>query len=642
MANEKKPSIYADRGTIGSSEELDEYGVWVKGEPQDLSPKDIAAVKIPDSGNVDFEIPEMDDLPDLNVIKSDSPGEPDFGDDFDLSIKGSDDEEDDRDVFNFGDISEQTALEDSAEELPALGEIEDFPESIEIPEEISFEEGSNDFADITMDDSIGIKDMDSGSSQEFPIEIKAESSSVGFSSEKTATPPDLSTQLLMKIADELASIRTELSSLKKEFAGIRVAAKASEDEEAGYFGEEDDEKISLTGDELNNILNTADFTEEAGADATVELSGDLTLEEPQGLTEEDFSPEEFSSEELSPEDLTIDDLSADYLSDPELLKEPDPLEINFDDHDEEEPQAPNLDLLDVEVGLDKTNLDLTDSGSVFSGEDVSIPEEVFPDLSELDTEELSEIREMGVEPLAPAPDADDTDYLTNDPITEDSPLELEEIPFDDLADLSPMDLSSETEVEELDSNNSLDLSEAVIDEPDLSSGIQDNPLVEPSLEDISINLDLSELGSSDTDTPDLDTADLEPMELSSPESDSPFEETELVSPLEEMDLTEAEPVSDELSEDEVLEPLDVGDVASDSFEKFEEPVITEGAFPSETPGFEESVEAPSYTKLKQELKTVLSYMDQLLESLPDDKIEEFARSDYYDTYKKLFKDLGLA
>jgi hypothetical protein len=34
-------------------------------------------------------------------------------------------------------------------------------------------------------------------------------------------------------------------------------------------------------------------------------------------------------------------------------------------------------------------------------------------------------------------------------------------------------------------------------------------------------------------------------------------------------------------------------------------------------------------------------MDQLLESLPDDKIEEFARSEYFDTYKKLFKELGL-
>ena len=29
MVTEKKPSIYSDRSTIGSADELDEYGVWV-------------------------------------------------------------------------------------------------------------------------------------------------------------------------------------------------------------------------------------------------------------------------------------------------------------------------------------------------------------------------------------------------------------------------------------------------------------------------------------------------------------------------------------------------------------------------------------------------------------------------------------
>jgi hypothetical protein len=46
--------------------------------------------------------------------------------------------------------------------------------------------------------------------------------------------------------------------------------------------------------------------------------------------------------------------------------------------------------------------------------------------------------------------------------------------------------------------------------------------------------------------------------------------------------------------------------------------------------------------LKTELKNVLSYMDHLLESLPEEKIEEFAKSEYFESYKKLFKDLGLA
>jgi hypothetical protein len=45
--------------------------------------------------------------------------------------------------------------------------------------------------------------------------------------------------------------------------------------------------------------------------------------------------------------------------------------------------------------------------------------------------------------------------------------------------------------------------------------------------------------------------------------------------------------------------------------------------------------------LKDEIRTVLKYMDHLLEALPDEKIQEFAKSDYFVMYKKLFEDLGL-
>ena len=34
-------------------------------------------------------------------------------------------------------------------------------------------------------------------------------------------------------------------------------------------------------------------------------------------------------------------------------------------------------------------------------------------------------------------------------------------------------------------------------------------------------------------------------------------------------------------------------------------------------------------------------MDQLLESLPEEKIEEFARSEHFEVYKKLFEELGI-
>lgn len=46
--------------------------------------------------------------------------------------------------------------------------------------------------------------------------------------------------------------------------------------------------------------------------------------------------------------------------------------------------------------------------------------------------------------------------------------------------------------------------------------------------------------------------------------------------------------------------------------------------------------------LTEEIKSVLLYMDQLLEDLPEEKIVEFARSEQFATYKKLFTDLGLS
>ena len=46
--------------------------------------------------------------------------------------------------------------------------------------------------------------------------------------------------------------------------------------------------------------------------------------------------------------------------------------------------------------------------------------------------------------------------------------------------------------------------------------------------------------------------------------------------------------------------------------------------------------------LKADVKSVLLYMDQLLENLPEDKIVEFAKSEQFATYKKLFNELGLS
>ena len=45
--------------------------------------------------------------------------------------------------------------------------------------------------------------------------------------------------------------------------------------------------------------------------------------------------------------------------------------------------------------------------------------------------------------------------------------------------------------------------------------------------------------------------------------------------------------------------------------------------------------------LSEDLKKILKYLDSLLEELPEEKIREFAYSEYYDIYNKLFDELGI-
>jgi hypothetical protein len=201
-------------------------------------------------------------------------------------------------------------------------------------------------------------------------------------------------------------------------------------------------------------------------------------------------------------------------------------------------------------------------------------------------------------------------------------------------------------------STSIDLSEAVIDEPDLSSEIVENPVQEPALDELSIDdaMDINIDMNAGSDTAESDTLEDFTVEIGD-DPELPVSEDLAASPLEpetsetdddhfdqvipegfEVGAAEA-PVSfdDELDENAFAE--ESIDAASDTDEADTEITNTEAA------GSSGNLNLPS--GLKNELKTVLSYMDQLLESLPEDKIEEFAKSEYFDTYKKLFKELGL-
>jgi hypothetical protein len=265
MVNEKKPSIYYDRGTIGSSDELDEYGVWVKGEPQDLSSAGMESREPADDS--DPELSGMSELPDFSDLAEGAGSSGELPDDAisldeDLELPDIDFEDGTEEAIDFGDSSadaSESAGTDDAESF----EINEFPEPdfsdfIESEGETGAEEdGGSEMLSGDEAETLGFAEVPMDAEDDAVVEdIRIPDNSGGKErapKETGASSGDLSTQLLMRIADELASIRTELSTLKKELAaGAKAGTVSGENGEAqnhGFFDEEDDEQFALTGDE---------------------------------------------------------------------------------------------------------------------------------------------------------------------------------------------------------------------------------------------------------------------------------------------------------------------------------------------------------------------------------------------------------
>jgi hypothetical protein len=227
MASERKPSVYSDRGSYGSVEELDEYGVWIKCEPQDMS------------------LTDSDDLEDAGLSM------PDF----------------DESATDTGDLKGFDPSE--------LGEIELPENNFNIESDDNLPNASTFAAEESFGANFDEFPITSGTADTVPIISEDDFEVPTVEAIETSSrikESDFSNQLLQKIASELSSIRNELAEMKKEFAIVRASSPAGEvkddDQHGGFFSEEEDETIALTGDELNNILNTADFTEESGTNET--------------------------------------------------------------------------------------------------------------------------------------------------------------------------------------------------------------------------------------------------------------------------------------------------------------------------------------------------------------------------------------
>ncbi len=551
-------------------QKLERYGVWVKVEPRtvaesqaaegsfeltDLETSGAASRQSSAESTLTLEEEELLDELDTELGPSESSKEPSIPEEEPLLTE---DEE-------LPDISEVTEAEPSdATELEPVSE-EELPE-LELEEEPSQPSGTQKGRRGAAEaNEVEVTLSDTGAGQERFEDLDALESELASVSASASKPQAASSEILSRIEDELRSIRADLTQLRGELSGMRkpgaepaVAAPAAGTEsQSGFFDEDEDETIALTGDELDNILNTAEITEESAETAPVD--------EPLDLTEiGEGTPES------SPQDDILGLESADI-----------PLETEGSLETNGNREASQTDIEALTEGL-PAELELEDLSAETA---TPAPAALSEGLPELDLEGIPEIETI-----------------------EDKGVEASSEP----GDLETLDL--EEEVGELEPLEAAEL-------PKGSSERADEPSGDVDLE--ALAAEAQELESDDTAAPveDLDLGELEPV-ADEPARNAPSQ-AEIEIPFEsESTGRDAEPMA---LADEVLE---VEEVPADEGASRHAPAAKEGA-------------AAIPDDLKDEIRTVLKYMDHLLEALPDEKIQEFAKSDYFVMYKKLFEDLGL-
>jgi pilus assembly protein FimV len=427
-----------------------------------------------------------------------------------------------------------------------------------------------------------------------------------------APRPDLSTEILLKIADELSSIRGELVSLKAKIGDVMGSSEASPPKAAesadsaeedaagvgGFFDEEEDETIALTGDELDNILNTADFTTEEASEAEepIELDADALSE---GISSSDDG--DLLDESLLPE-------SGDYS--PPSMIEPAIEEVRIG-------EADSVD----EIGEEADGLGL--------------------------------VAEEGVTPVTQAPE--DTSYLESPEslgIEGGAPPDDEPLVEPDLSDfdLGPEDLEPRLEVDEelpLAGGGASGSSSSPTEEMTLN--IEAGPDYIP---DMSFEEGVAEAEFIES-VPEIEETNFSEINLHEetdlPPSASDVTEVEEIDALSDMDISIASEPSAASEEGSLVEEEEDLILSAEEVEPpppYKAPIQAPAAPAPKAPSPAQpqaaaASESDDGDRLKSEIKSVLSYLDKLLDSLPEEKIEEFARSKYFDTYKKLFEELGL-
>lgn len=579
------------------------------------------------------------------------------------------------------------------------------------------------------------------------------------------------------LTEEIAELRREFSALKTEFEALKNKASAinqspvseTSDGSGGFFddGADDDNTIALSGDELTNILNTADFTEEHtedhisedfdedetvnelespsqlpeeieipknGDDADenkseeISVNQDLNFQQEteetfvDGVTEQDFEEPfvpPFEEEELPSTDDELREVMEEAYPDKEGVVSEDITEpLDFEDQESEELddmfQTPQWNTEVAEEDGTLSSFFNEDNGFMVSEEPVF--QETVEEKTEEDFTVPTPVTELAEESVLEAVQED-----TQKPIEEDV-LEAEEAePVEDVFQTDQWSTLEETipEVEAITE----DSIETVTEEPAVEI-VQEEPMAqegfiaesepvaeeivkEDAEEDFVIPVQSSEFAdepasremqeydeeviSSEENTVSKSDEEVGAAEEKAEESlfEEPHEDAREPSEEELTGIVEAEPVETISSADQWTAEVSSGTETEASAENEEvdrsfvieetpdiiteeetehlqeleeepvEPVLAE-SYGFETPDVKEDVLSENESvpqseevavenqiseipqDLKQDIKSVLVYMDQLLDSLPEEKIAEFARSEHFELYKKLFNELGLS
>lgn len=452
------------------------------------------------------------------------------------------------------------------------------------------------------------------SEEEYGVDIKSRPETISsFEIEedniKEKIFPEENEENLRSIVDDIEK-EIEIDEINdyKEYKNLNNKSEdnfdisGSSDEESTKKSFEDQElKMDNLDSDLNVISSDLDediSTETDSEGLSVLSSEDIDLSE---LSDKEFIEETSETENIKEDELNIDTFDIDSITeDIEALNSknniksdisPEELDINLSEEEINSNNIENIESKEDEFDLSEIDIpssfeseiidessDKNESININNGELTNLEKEILPEDQSI-KESDEEISDIELSEI---------EGLTENDTPLDTSTVISDEIKDDFGNLDQIDIDNIPQPaaieEENKENESISLS---IDE-------LDNVTLDAKAKDINMNLnDQDKKIENEIETFDFDTLD---EDLKSLESE-----------------------------------IKISDTEEDVYKDLKQEMI----------GKTEATKIHDADSLKQNIKDVLMYLDQLLDALPEEKIKEFAESKTFEKYKKLFKELNI-